>query len=218
MTQNVALLLSPLRQCIKYDKICTSDIHICTYKCRFSQDIPSVSMVRTKAKVLVFRLLADCGFAVHSDSEATNMVQMMCVFFFIVVQHKVFASREEQTAHEKAHRVSPSLRCTVCRKSFSDAATLKRHLRVHVSERHYSCAVCFKGFADSGSLNKHRARGCYAHSAAILDSSKLPCADCGKVGLLRLCLACLVAVCVFCVSLFCLFPCYLILQHSCVQR
>ena len=120
----------------------------------------------------------------------------MCVFFFIVVQHKVFASREEQTAHEKAHRVSPSLRCTVCRKSFSDAATLKRHLRVHVSERHYSCAVCFKGFADSGSLNKHRARGCYAHSAAILDSSKLPCADCGKVGLLRLfLLAWLLCVC-----------------------
>ena len=106
----------------------------------------------------------------------------------------MFATRDEQTAHEKAHRVSPSLRCMVCRKSFSDAATLKRHVRVHVSERPYSCMVCFKGFADSGSLTKHRARGCYAHSAATLDSSKLRCADCGKVRVPLVGLVCLLGV------------------------
>ncbi|XP_076437625.1 uncharacterized protein LOC143276853 [Babylonia areolata] len=93
----------------------------------------------------------------------------------------VFSTKEEQTAHEKAHRVTPSLRCTVCTRSFSDSDTLRRHLEGHASARPYACGVCLKGFADSGSLSKHRARGCYAHSSVVLDGSKLRCVDCGKV-------------------------------------
>ncbi|MGH0170136.1 UNVERIFIED_CONTAM: hypothetical protein FKN15_058209 [Acipenser sinensis] len=62
--------------------------------------------------------------------------------------------------------------CTVCRKSFSRLAELKRHQRIHTREKSYHCTVCEKSYKYSHHLTTHQR----------IHTGEKPyrCSDCGK--------------------------------------
>ena len=46
-------------------------------------------------------------------------------------------------------------RCSLCLRTCSSEADLRKHMRVHTGERPFVCKVCLKNFSDKSNIIKH---------------------------------------------------------------
>ena len=65
-----------------------------------------------------------------------------------------FVRRQSLYKHKQTH-AGKRFKCSHCKKSFSQKATLTQHSTIHSGGKSYTCSQCDKSFTQKGNLTKH---------------------------------------------------------------
>ncbi|XP_068112103.1 gastrula zinc finger protein XlCGF53.1-like isoform X2 [Hyperolius riggenbachi] len=85
---------------------------------------------------------------------------------------KSFAHKSNLVTHERIHNSNRPYPCSICGKRFTQKSHLVTHKRIHTGEKPFSCLTCGKSFTDKSNL--------VAHERTHTGLKPYFCPECGK--------------------------------------